>query len=88
MLIGLSLVIGAWYKRVIIVVPTLIHAHLPIQNVPKDFNQYNPTGIELTITIGVIATAVLIVSVLAKLFPVVSIWETAHEKGVDIEKNL
>ncbi|MBN2747585.1 MAG: polysulfide reductase NrfD [Bacteroidales bacterium] len=88
MLIGASLVIGAWYKRVIIIVPTLIHAHLPIQNVPKDFTEYNPTGMEITITIGVIATAVLIVAILAKLFPVVPIWETAHEKGVDIEKDL
>jgi len=88
MLIGASLVIGAWYKRVIIIVPTLIHAHLPIQNVPKDFTEYNPTGMEVTITIGVIATAVLIVAILAKLFPVVPIWETAHEKGVDIEKDL
>jgi Ni/Fe-hydrogenase subunit HybB-like protein len=88
MLIGLGLLVGAWYKRVIIIVPTLIHAHLPIQNVPEDFTQYNPTGIEVTITLGVIAVAVLIVSILAKLFPVVPIWETAHEKGVDIEKDL
>ena len=88
MLIGFSLVIGAWYKRVIIIVPTLIHAHLPIQNVPPEFSEYDPTGIEVTITLGVIAMAVLIVSILAKLFPVIPIWETAHEKGVDIEKNL
>lgn len=88
MLIGVSLVVGAWFKRVIIVIPTLIHAHLPIQNVPQDFHEYNPTGIEITITLGVIAVAVLIVSILAKLFPVVPIWEVAHEKGVDVEKDL
>jgi molybdopterin-containing oxidoreductase family membrane subunit len=88
MLIGASLVIGAWFKRVIIIIPTLIHAYLPIQNVPKEFHEYDPTGIEITITLGVIAVAVLIVSILAKLFPVIPIWEVAHEKGVDIEKNL
>lgn len=88
MLIGVALVIGAWYKRVIIVVPTLVHAFLPIQNVPEEFKEYNPTGIEVTITLGVIAIAVLVVTILAKIFPVIPIWETAHEKGVDIEKDL
>lgn len=88
MLIGSALVVGAWYKRVIIIVPTLVHAYLPIQNVPEDFTNYSPTGIEITITLGVIAMAVLIVSILAKIFPVVPIWEMAHEKGVDIEKDL
>jgi molybdopterin-containing oxidoreductase family membrane subunit len=88
MLIGIAVVLGAWFKRFIIIIPTLIHAHLPIQNVPQEFHEYNPTGIEITITIGVIAISVLIFTILVKLFPVIPIWETAHEKGVDIEKNL
>ena len=88
MLIGLAIVIGAWFKRVIIIIPTLIHAYLPIQNVPESFHEYNPTGIEITITMGTIATAVLIFSLLAKFFPVIAIWELAEEEGVDIEKNL
>ncbi len=88
MLIGASLVVGAWFKRVIIVVPTLIHAHLPIQNVPENFTEYNATGIEITVTLGVIAVAVLIITILAKLFPVIPMWEIAEEKGVDIEKDL
>jgi len=88
MLIGVSIVIGAWFKRVIIIVPTLIHAYLPIQNVPEHFHEYIPTGIEITITVGVIAVAVLIVTVLAKLFPVIPLWEVAEEKGVDIHKDL
>ena len=88
MLIGTAVLIGAWYKRVIIVVPTLIHAYLPIQNVPEEFHHYNPTGIEITITLGTIAAAILIFSILAKLFPVIAMWEIAEEKGVDIKKDL
>ena len=88
MLIGLAIVVGAWFKRVIIIIPTLIHAYLPIQNVPESFHEYNPTGIEITITMGTIAMAVLIFSLLAKFFPVIAIWELAEEEGVDIEKNL
>ncbi len=88
MIIGIALVVGAWFKRVIIIIPTLIHAYLPIQNVPESFHEYDPTGIEITITLGVIAVAVLIVSLLAKFFPVIPIWEIAEEKGVDIERDL
>ncbi len=88
MLIGTAVLIGAWYKRVIIVVPTLIHAFLPIQNVPEEFHHYNPTGIEIIITLGTIAAAVLIFSILVKLFPVIAMWELAEEKGVDIKKDL
>lgn len=88
MLIGTAVLVGAWFKRVIIVVPTLIHAHLPIQNVPEEFHHYNPTGIEITITVGTIAASVLIFSILVKLFPVIAIWELAEEKGVDIKKDL
>lgn len=88
MLIGTAVLVGAWFKRVIIVVPTLIHAHLPIQNVPEEFHHYSPTGIEITITVGTIAASVLIFSILVKLFPVISMWELAEEKGVDIKKDL
>ena len=88
MLIGLAVVVGAWYKRVIIIIPTLIHAFLPIQNVPESFHHYSPTGIEIIITLGTIAMAVLIFSILVKLFPVIAIWELAEEEGVDIKKDL
>ncbi len=88
MIIGLAIVIGAWFKRVIIIVPTLIHAYLPIQNVPESFHHYSPTGAEITITLGIVAAAVLIVSILVKIFPVIPMWEVAEEKGVDIHKDL
>ncbi len=88
MLIGLAIVVGAWFKRVIIIIPTLVHAFLPIQNVPENFMEYHPTAIEITITLGTIAVAVLIFSILIKIFPAISIWELAEEEGVDIHKNL
>ncbi|MCK5847421.1 MAG: polysulfide reductase NrfD [Bacteroidales bacterium] len=88
MLIGIAIVIGAWFKRVIIVVPTMIHAYLPIQNVPEEFHHYSPTGLEITVTLGIMAMGILIVSILVKLFPVIPMWEIAEEKGVDIHKDL
>ncbi len=78
-------VLGAWAKRYIIVVPTQLHPHLPIQNVPEAFHVYTPTGPEIAITIGTIGMAITIITILAKVFPVVPIWETAKEEGVDID---
>ncbi len=82
MVIGIFVVIGAWIKRFIIVVPTQEHPFLPIQNVPDNFMFYKPTLIETAITVGSFILVLMIISVLAKVFPVIPIWETAHEKGI------
>jgi molybdopterin-containing oxidoreductase family membrane subunit len=73
----------AWLKRYIIVIPTLEHPFLPVQNVPENFQHYSPTSIEVMITIFSFMAALIIISVLAKLFPVITIWEYATEKGID-----
>jgi len=85
MIISVFVVLGAFFKRYIITVPTLENPHLPIQNVPDTFKFYYPTGIEWAIVCGAIAGALLIITILAKLFPIIPIWEIAHEKGVNQE---
>ncbi len=82
MVISLFVILGAWFKRFLIVVPTQLHPHLPIQNVPENFHTYHPTGIEIALTLLPIAGALVVITIIAKLFPVISIWETAHERGV------
>lgn len=82
MLIGLGVVIGAWLKRYIIVIPTQEHPFLPIQNVPDNFLVYKPTLIEISITLASIILTLMIITVLSKVFPIIPIWETAHEKGI------
>jgi molybdopterin-containing oxidoreductase family membrane subunit len=56
---------------------------LPVQNVPENFHNYAPTSIELMITVFSFVSAFLIISVLAKLFPVITIWEYAEDQGID-----
>ncbi len=80
-LISIGVVIGAWLKRYLIVVPTQLHPTYPIQNVPEHFHHYVPTIPEVTITVALIAGALLVVTLFVRLFPVVPIWETAHENG-------
>ncbi|MDX8338380.1 NrfD/PsrC family molybdoenzyme membrane anchor subunit [Draconibacterium sp. IB214405] len=82
-IISVFVLIASWLKRYIIVVPTMEHPFLPVQNVPDYFKHYSPSSIEIMITIFSFAAALLIITVLAKMFPVITIWEYAEDKGVD-----
>ncbi len=81
-LVGILVVVGAWWKRFIIVTPTLLHPFLPIQGVPKSWHSYFPSALEWTITFGTLASALLIMTVLFRYLPIIPIHETAEEKGL------
>lgn len=82
MIIALFVLIGAWAKRFIIVVPTQFHPQFPIQNVPEHFTHYIPTYTEIAVTLATLAGALLIITLLVRIFPVVPIWEEAHDRGI------
>lgn len=89
MIISIFVVIGAWLKRFIIVVPTFFHPTFPIQNVPESFHHYHPTFYEISITAFTIAATLLVITLFVRIFPIIPIWETAHENGHhDFEKKL
>jgi len=83
--------IGMWIKRYLIVVPTLMTPYIPAEAagiVPR----YHPTWVEWTVTAGGLAFFLLLFTVFAKVFPIISIWETvegveelgAQKIGVDL----
>jgi molybdopterin-containing oxidoreductase family membrane subunit len=76
LVIALMVLIGSWFKRYIIVVPTMEHPFLPIQNVPLNFKIYTPTLIEIGVTIAPMIMVLLIVTVLSKVIPIIPIQET------------
>ena len=81
--ISVFILISAWFKRFLIVIPTMEHPFLPIQNVPEHFHHYSPTSIEITIMLFSFFASLTVISLLAKFFPIVSIWEYAESKGID-----
>ncbi len=81
-IIGLVVVVGAWWKRYLIVTPTLLHPFLPIQGVPESWHHYFPSAMEWIITLGTLASALLIITVLVRYLPIVPIHETAEEQGL------
>jgi molybdopterin-containing oxidoreductase family membrane subunit len=73
LIISIFVVLGAWFKRFLIVIPSLQHPYLPIQGVDESYLHYNPTWEEWAITISSFAWFLLIITVLIKLFPVIPI---------------
>ena len=80
-IIATVVLIASWFKRLLIVVPTMESPFLPKQNVPDAWMVYHPTIVETAVTIGTLTLAVMIISVLMKLFPVIPIWEIAEEES-------
>ena len=78
--IGLVVVIGSWWKRFVIVTPTLLHPFLPIQGVPESWHHYFPSLHEWLITIATLAMALLIITLLVRYLPVIPIQRTADEQ--------
>lgn len=82
LIISFFVIIGAWLKRYLIVIPSLQHPYLPIQDVDESYMHYIPTWEEWAITFASFAGVLLIITLFIKLFPVIPIWETAEEKGL------
>jgi molybdopterin-containing oxidoreductase family membrane subunit len=79
LVISVFVLVGAWFKRYIIVVPTMEHPYLPIQNVPLSWKIYTPTLTEILITIAPMIMVLMIVTVLSKVIPIIPVQETIEE---------
>src|ERR1035437_3391149 len=77
------IVCGAWVKRYLIVVPTLLHPFMPIQEVPGDWSSYFPNYVEFSVTAACLAGIFLVITLFSKLFPMMAVWEV--EEGIEIE---
>ena len=67
---SISIVIGMWLERFVIVVPTLTNPRLPNEVVV-----YHPTWVEWSVFAGCISFFILLYMIFTKVFPIVSIWE-------------
>lgn len=72
--------IGMWAKRYLIVVPTLQTPFLPAEAAGVTPG-YSPTWVEWAITAGAVAAFLLLYTLFSRLFPILSIWETAEDEA-------
>jgi molybdopterin-containing oxidoreductase family membrane subunit len=81
-LVAILVVITSWWKRYLIVVPSLLHPFLPIQGVPESWHHYFPSLHEWAIVSGTLAMALLIITILVRYLPIIPIHRTAKERGI------
>jgi len=78
---SLSVLVGMWLERFIIVVPTLSNPRLPFGE-----GIYWPTWVEWGETAGSFALFALFYLLFTKLFPVISIWEIREGREVGLKE--
>ncbi len=77
---SISVMIGMWLERYLIVVPTLANPRLAY---PRGV--YYPSWVELSLTAGCFAGFILLYALFSKVFPIISVWEIreGRTQGVD-----
>ncbi len=81
LIISMLALLGAWFKRFLIVIPSLQHPYLPIQDVDESYRHYIPTWEEWAITFASFAACLLIITFLLRVLPAIPIWEM--KRGVE-----
>jgi molybdopterin-containing oxidoreductase family membrane subunit len=69
-LASVTVVIGMWIERYLIIVPSLSRKFMPYA-----WGTYRPTWVEIAITAATFCTMALLYLLFSKLVPVVSVWE-------------
>lgn len=82
---GVMVVVGAWFKRYLIVTPTLLHPFLPMNDAPERYHHYFPSWEEWAIAMGSLAGSLLIITFFARVFPIISIYKTLTDKNETAE---
>jgi len=78
---SISIILGMWLERFVIIVPTLTRQRLPVEQA-----FYFPTWVEWSILAGCISLFMLLYALFTKVFPIVPIWEIreGREKAVTV----
>lgn len=82
-IVSIMVIVGAWFKRFLIVIPTLNHPYFPMDQAPEAWRHYTPTLAEWFITGGTLAAALLIITIIARFFPIIPLAETVEEQDED-----
>jgi len=76
---SVSVLIGMWLERYLIIVPTLARPRLP-SDLPHTVGIYIPTSTEWIMMAASASAILLIFLFLIKMFPVVSLWEIREDR--------
>lgn len=72
------LVLAMWFKRYLIIVPTLETPLIPMQDTRPEYINYSATWVEWSLTLAGIALFMILFKLASKFMPIVPIWETSE----------
>jgi molybdopterin-containing oxidoreductase family membrane subunit len=79
---SISIVIGMWLERFLIIIPSFCQPRLPYLR-----GAYMPSWVEWSMTAGLFAGFSLAFVLFSKLFPVISIWEMEKEEKEKVKRD-
>jgi molybdopterin-containing oxidoreductase family membrane subunit len=78
MIASALVIVGMWFERFLIIVPTLAHPKLTF-----NWGAYRPTWVELTLTAGTLGYFVLLYAIFTRIFPIIAVWE--YKEGFSVQ---
>jgi len=78
---SVSVELGMWLERFLIVVPSLSNPRLPLTAAA-----YAPTWVEWSLFAAFVAVFILLYAIFTKLFPIVSIWEIREGREMSVKE--
>jgi molybdopterin-containing oxidoreductase family membrane subunit len=84
--ISALILVGLWFKRYLIIVPTLETPYVPIQDLRPEFMHYQATWVEWALTLAGIGSSVLIIMLLNLFAPVVPVADLEHDEEIMVPK--
>jgi molybdopterin-containing oxidoreductase family membrane subunit len=61
---------------------------MPIQEVPADWATYFPNWVEWSVTMACLAGIFLVITLFAKMFPMMAVWEVAEGMELNHDKKI
>ena len=78
---SISIEVGMWLERFLIVVPSLSNPRLPLSA-----SSYIPSWVEVSLFAAFVSIFILLYAVFTKLFPIISIWEVGEGREHSVQE--
>ena len=80
--ISVLILVGLWFKRYLIIVPTLETPYLPIQDIRSEYVNYGATWVEWSLSLAGLGLGVIILLLLNFMAPVIPVADIEHDDEI------
>ncbi len=85
-IVAALVLVGLFFKRYLIIVPTLETPYVPVQDIRPEYAHYSATWVEWALTLGGVGLFVLIIMILNFLAPAIPVADMEHDEEIVVPK--